>query len=98
MRSIWSKFKNFFIDLNDRDCSVSFVTEVWEKLENKKHQNKIEELMEMKGYQYISTPRTGVRGGGGAAIVVNTEKFSVNKLNISIPHSLEIVWGLLRPK
>ena len=54
--------------------------------------------MEMKGYQYISTPRTGVRGGGGAAIVVNTEKFSVNKLNISIPHSLEIVWGLLRPK
>ena len=45
MRSIWLKFKNFFIDLNDRDCSVSFVTEVWEKLENKKHQNKIEELM-----------------------------------------------------
>ena len=64
MRSIWSKFQNYSMDLYDRDCSVSFITEVWEKSENKKHQNRIEELLEMKGYQYISTPRPGVRRGG----------------------------------
>ena len=98
MRSIWSKYQNFSMDLYDRSCSVSFITEVWEKAENKKHQNKIEELLELKGYQYISTPRPGARRGGGAAIVVDTEQFSVSKLNISIPHSLEIVWGLLRTK
>ena len=34
---------------------------------------------------------------GGAAIVVNTDKFSVSKLNVSIPNNLEIVWGLIKP-
>ena len=53
----------------------------------------------MKGLKYISTstPRPGAKRGGGAALVVNTDTFSVSKLNISIPHNLEIVWGLLRP-
>ena len=39
----------------------------------------------MKGMKYISTPRPGVRRGGGAAIVVNTEQFSISKLNVLIP-------------
>ena len=51
----------------------------------------------MKGMKNISTPRPGARRGGGAALVVNTETFTISKLNISIPHNLEIVWGLLRP-
>ena len=51
----------------------------------------------MRGMKYISTPRPGARRGGGAAIVVNTETFSISNLNISIPNNLEIVWGLLRP-
>ena len=63
----------------------------------KKHQYKIEELFEMKGFKYISTPRPGTRRGGGAAIVVNTEFYSISKLNVLIPGNLEIVWGLLRP-
>ena len=51
----------------------------------------------MKGLNYISTPRPGTRRGGGAAIVVNTEFYSISKLNVLIPGNLEIVWGLLRP-
>jgi hypothetical protein len=47
--------------------------------------------------KYVSTPRPGNRRGGGAAIVVNTDKYSVSKLNVSIPNNLEIVWGLIRP-
>ena len=74
-----------------------YLTEVWTKSENKNHQFKTEELFELKGLKYISTPRPGIKRGGGAAIVVNTEKFSISKLNVETPTSLEVVWGLLRP-
>ena len=36
--------------------------------------------------------------GGGAAIIVNTEKFRIQKLDIQIPHHLEIIWALAKPK
>ena len=52
----------------------------------------------MKGIKYISTPRPGAKRGGGAAIAARLEKFSLSKLNIPIPGSLEVVWGLLKPK
>ena len=97
MSSLWAKLDNFGADMHNRNSSISFLTEIWEKSENKHHQFKIEELFEMKGLKYISTPRPGARRGGGAAIVVNTELFSISKLNISQPNCLEIVWGLLKP-
>ena len=59
--------------------------ELWEKLENKKHQSKLEELLEMEGIQYISTPRPGAKRGGGATIAVRLEKFTISKLNVLIP-------------
>ena len=97
MRSLWAKLDNFAADMHNRNSSISFLTEIWQKSENKRHQFKIEELFEMKGLKYISTPRPGARRGGGAAIVVNTAQFSISKLNISHPNCLEIVWGLLKP-
>ena len=65
MRSFLPKIENFGINMHDRNCSLSFLTEVWEKSENKKHQLKIEELLELKGLKYISTPRPSARRGGG---------------------------------
>ena len=53
-------------------------------------------MLELEGLKYISTPRP--RGWGGAAILVNTEKFNLESLQINIPHNLEIIWGLLKPK
>ena len=97
MRSFLPKIINFGADMEDRNIDISFLTEIWEKSENKRHQYKIEELCEMKGMKYISTPRPGTRRGGGAAIVVNTQRFSISKLNVSQPTCLEIVWGLMRP-
>ena len=47
----------------------------------------------MHGIKYISTPRPGVQRGGGAAIAVRLENFSISKLNIPLPKS-----GLLKPK
>ena len=97
MRSLIPKIGNFALDMDDRECDISFLTEVWEKLENKKHQFKLEELLELKGIQYISTPRPGARRGGGAAIAVRMAKFFISKLNIAAPGSVEVVWGMLKP-
>jgi hypothetical protein len=52
----------------------------------------------MSGIKYISTPRPGAKRGSGAAIAVRNDKFEIAKLNIPIPRSLEVVWGLLNPK
>ena len=51
----------------------------------------------LEGLKYISTPRTQKRGGG-AAIVVNMRSFTLEKIQVIIPHQLEVVWGLVRPK
>ena len=58
------KLNSFVDDMLDRNCQLSFLTEIWTKSENKSHQFKIEELYEMKGLKYISTPRPGARRGG----------------------------------
>jgi hypothetical protein len=98
MRALFSKIGNFARDMEERESDLSFLTEVWEKSENKKHQFKLEELLEMKGIRYISTPRPGARRGGGAAIAVRLDKFNISKLNIPLPRAVEVVWGLLKPK
>ena len=97
MRSIWPKLNSFVTDMNERGADISFLCEVWEKSESKKHQSKIEEMLEMSNIGYISTPRPGTKRGGGAGISFNPSRFSVSKLNITIPKPLEIVWALLRP-
>ena len=53
-------------------------------------------MLEMNGLKYISTIRP--TGWGGAAILVNQERFALEKLNISVPHNLEVIWGLLKVK
>ena len=98
MRSLWSKINNLAEDIIERAVDISFLSEVWEKKENPKHQSCIEEMLELKGISYISTPRPGARRGGGTAIAACPEKFSLVKLHIEIPRSVEVVWGLLRPK
>ena len=97
MRSIWGKLDSLALDMVERSGEICFLSEVWEKMENKKHKKRIEELLEIKNISYISTPRPGAKRGGGAAIATNTDRFSVTKLNIFIPKPLEIVWALMRP-
>ena len=90
MRSLFSKIENFSLDMQERFTDIGFLTEVWEQKENKKHQFKLEEMLELRGVKYISTPRPGAQRGGGAAIAVRTEKFTISKLNIPIPKSVEV--------
>ena len=42
MRSLFPKLGNFSLDVHERESDAIFLTEVWEKLENKKHQSKLE--------------------------------------------------------
>ena len=43
-RALFSKIGNFALDMKERESDISFLTEVWEKKEKKKHQLKLEEL------------------------------------------------------
>ena len=98
LRSLFPKIKNFKNDIFERQIDVSLCCEVWEKAESKKHKDEIELMLEMDGLKYFSTTRPRGKRGGGAAIIVNTERFKVEKLNIQIPHHLEIIWALAKPK
>ena len=88
-------------DLLERSIQIGFLQEVWEQKDNKTHQFEIEKMLETHGLKYISTPRPKNSKGktyGGAAIVVNTEKFNCEKLSVFVPENLEVVWGLVKPK
>ena len=87
MRSIWGKLKHLADDIHERCGEIIFLSEVWEKSQNKKHQKQIEKMLEMENISYISTPRPGVKRGGGAAIATNTDRFHISKLNIRYPQT-----------
>ena len=97
-RSLFPKINSLATDMHERKTDVKFISEIWEKFEKKKHQQKIEELFELKGIKYGSNPRRNGKRGGGAALAVNLERFAITKLNIHVPKNVEAVWALLRPK
>ena len=96
MRSLFPKIGNLKTDILERSIDCAFLCEIWEKSEKKDHQMQIEEMLENNGLKYISTARPS--GWGGAAIIVNLERFTIERLDIHVPHNLEIIWGLLRPR
>ena len=91
VRSLFPKIRSFKTDMLERAVSVAFVSEIWEQKENFKHITEIEIMLEMDGLKYISTSRPSKTKGGGAAIIVNLEKFSIEKLDLIIPSNLDVV-------
>ena len=63
-----------------RATDLCFLTEVWQEAENRKHQEAIEELLEIHGVKYVSTPRPGARRGGGTAVACSEEFFPHDKV------------------
>ena len=98
VRSFFPKQNNWKNDFFEHQGDVSLLCEVWQKAEDKQHLQHIEHMLEMDGLQYFSTTRPLGKRGGGAAIIVNKEKFKVEKLDIQIPYKLEIMWALIKPK
>ena len=97
-RSVWGKWNNLAEDILMRQTDLCILTEVWQKLENKKHQKAVESMFETSGIKYVSTPRPGARRGGGTALACSSERFSLTKLNVPIPSPLEACFALLKPK
>ena len=98
MRSLLPKIQNFAEDMIHREIQVALLCEIWEKSSNKRYQQEIERMLEMNGLKYISCPRAGGRTGGGVGVVANIEFFSCQKIDMTIPHNLEIIWTMVRPK
>ena len=97
-RSLGPRIQNVKDDIILRQLDVLIGSETWHKDSNRKLKDDIQELLEMHGIEYISCPRPNKKRGGGVAILVNTKRFSITKINILVPSKLEVVWGLLRPK
>ena len=57
LRSMIPKLKSLKIDILERSVDLGFLQEIWEQEDNKDHQFEIEKMLEMDGFQYISTPR-----------------------------------------
>jgi hypothetical protein len=55
-------------------------------------------MFEMKGIHYVSTPRPGARRGGGTALACSQKKYTMVKLNVSIPRPLEACFALAKPR
>ena len=88
-RSIWKKINNFATEFIEMGVGVAFHSEVWEKKQKKKHQYKIQELFEIKGIGYVSTPRIK-KTGGGSAITIDIEKYTMKEVKIDNPDNLEV--------
>ena len=52
-RSFFPKFYNFLEVIKTLGLTLGLHSEIWEDQENKQHQNKIEEALELEGIQYI---------------------------------------------
>ena len=98
MRSFFQKANNWKIDFFEHQGDASLLCEVWHKTESKEHKKALESMLEMDGLQYFSTNRPRGRRGGGAAIIVNKERFHAEKLEVHIPNHIEVIWVLAKPK
>ena len=98
VRSLVPKINSYKIDVLERKIGLSLLSEIWEVKGKKKHMSEITKMLEIEGLKYISTPRASNKRGGGCAIVAHLPQFSLEKIDASIPKSVEVVYGLLRPK
>ena len=91
LRSFLPKAGNLTTDMLERGIDCAFLTEIWEQTDKKEQKDIIETMLETNGLKYISCPRPPNTKGisyGGAAIVVNLRKFSVEKIMITVPKNL----------
>ena len=98
MRSLMPKIKNVKLDVMERKIGLALLSEIWEKNGNKKHKFEIEKMLQQDGLKYISTPRPSSKRGGGCAIVADLKHFSLQKVDVIIPQSVEVTYGILRAK
>ena len=101
LRSLIPKINSLRSDIIERKVDVAFLQEIWEKEGDKTHEFELEKLLELHGLEYYSKPRpVNNRGNsyGGAAVIINKEKFFGKKIDVAVPKNMEVVWVLVKPK
>ena len=98
VRSLLPKINSYKTDILEREIGLSLLTEIWEVEGKKKHMSEVTKMLEKEGLKYISTPRASHKRGGGCAIVAHLPQFTLEKIDLIIPKSIEVVYGLVRPK
>ena len=105
LRSLLPKVNSLKTDIIERNIDIAFLQEIWEDSDNVRFQEEVEKMYELHNLKYASAPRPKVKlknkrnaAYGGAAIIVNTSRFSFKNLNVKVPNGLEVIWGLVKPK
>ena len=98
IRSLFPKIENFKNDFLERGIEVALLCEIWEKDQSEIHKQEIEKMLEIDGMSYLSCARNNGKRAGGVAIIVDSKKFYLEKMEIKIPSNLEVIWAYLKPK
>jgi hypothetical protein len=85
-RSLAPKINNVKTDILEREIDLILCSETWQKDSNRRLNADIETMLEIDGLEFISCPRPSNKRGGGCAVIVKREKFTVEKLHIIVPH------------
>ena len=104
-RSLFPKFDDFTEKLLNYRIDIAQISESWQDVRKKDHNDKIDILEHRFGYKWYSFARPKYRddgsltGGGGSAICVSQRNFSSSKIEeIVVPKNVEVVWVKVIPK
>ena len=103
-RSIFPKHKDLIEKLQNHRIDIAQISESWQDITKKEHNDKIDELENRFGFKWYSFARKKFRDdgtktcGGGTAVMVNQRNFMSSKLDISAPPNVEIIWVKVVPK
>ena len=100
-RSLQPKVRSLVEKFQNEDYSIAILCEIWEKAgkKNKYFQSKVEEMLELDGLKYLSCgSRPSGKRGGGVAILIDSTRLNIEKLQIHVPNNLEVLWTIVRPK
>ena len=93
-RSLFPKIKSFARQFKEMKTDVSIITEIWGKA-SKDELQQIKYLLEMKGIDFIFDIRKGQRGGG-TAIAINAEHFSITRISLPREKGLEVTAAMVK--
>ena len=101
VRSAFPKLQSICDEILEREATISFLTEIWQDINNPMHSNQLERALQLQGIEIITNPRRGRRGGGVAIALNIRHEYQMTKLQVNCTSgkgSLEAVWALIRPK
>ena len=104
-RSVFPKFDDLVKKLENHCIDVAQISETWQDINKKEHNDKIDVLEHRFGIKWHSFARPKYRGngslsgGGGSAILVNQRNFNSSTIDdIIVPQNVEIIWVKVIPK